>query len=95
MKLHCIFIKYNLIHQSKWSCTIDLNTTHVTSFKSPPDLQQIDHFGTQLKQLDFFREAYQMATTGSFGHFLINCDPKTSDVLRFCYNIVAPQLTTF
>ena len=60
-KLHCIFVKHNLFHQSKWSRTIDLNTTHVILFKSPRDLQQIDHFGRQLKQLDFIREAYQRA----------------------------------
>ena len=48
-KLHCIFVKHNLFHQSKWSHTIELNTTHVLLFKSPQDLQQIDHFGRQLK----------------------------------------------
>ena len=25
-KIHCIFVKHNLFHQSKWSRTIDLNT---------------------------------------------------------------------
>ena len=85
-KLHCIFVKHNLFH---------LNTTQVILFKSPRDLQQIDHFGRQLKQLDFIREAYQRATTRPFGHLLIDFDPKTSDVLRFCSNIVAPQPTTF
>ena len=29
-KLHVINIKHNLFHQSKWSRTIDLNTTHNT-----------------------------------------------------------------
>ena len=81
-----------MVHQSN---TIDLNTTHVILFKSPRDLQQIDHFGRQLKQMDFVREAYQRATTRPFGHLLIDFDPKTSDVLRFCSNIVAPQPTTF
>ena len=66
-KLHCIFVKHNFFHQSKWSCTIDLNTTHVISIESPRDLQQIDYFGRQLKQLDFIREAYQRATTRPFG----------------------------
>ena len=94
-KLHCIFVKHNLFHQGKWSCTIDLNTTHVILFKSPRDLQQIDDFGRQLKQFDFIREAYQRATTRPFGHLPIGFDPKTSDVLRFCSNIVAPQPTTF
>ena len=44
-KVHCIFVKHNLFHQSKWSHTIDLNTTPLILFKSPRDLQQIDHFG--------------------------------------------------
>ena len=41
-KGHCIFIKHNLFHQSKWSRTLDLNTKHVILFKSPKDLQQIE-----------------------------------------------------
>ena len=73
------FSSNNLFHQSKWSRTIDLNT-NVILFKSPRDLQQIDHFGRQLKQLDFTREAYQRVTTRPFGHLLIDFDPKTSDV---------------
>ena len=63
-------------------------------FKSPRDLQQIDHFGRQIKQLDFIRD-YQRATTRPFGRLLIDFDPKTSDVLRICSIIVAPQPTTF
>ena len=54
--VHCIFVKHNLFHQSKWSRTIDLNTTHIILFKSPRDLQQIDHFGRQLKRLTFFEK---------------------------------------
>ena len=37
-KVNCIFVKHNLFHQSKWSRTIDLNTTHIILFKSPPKL---------------------------------------------------------
>ena len=33
-KLHCIFVKHSLLHQSKWSRTIDLNTTLAILFKS-------------------------------------------------------------
>ena len=32
-KVHCIFVKHNLFHQSKWSRTIDLNTTQIVLFK--------------------------------------------------------------
>ena len=33
-KLHVIYGKHKLSHQSKWSRTIDLNTTHIILFKS-------------------------------------------------------------
>ena len=36
-----IYVKHNLFQQSKWSRTIDLNTTHIILFKSPRDIQQI------------------------------------------------------
>ena len=32
-----IYVKHNLFQQSKWSRTIDLNTTHIILFKSPRD----------------------------------------------------------
>ena len=38
----------NLSHQIKWSCTIDLNTTHIVLFKSPRDVHQIDHLNYQI-----------------------------------------------
>ena len=41
-KISFIFFEQNVFHQSKWSRTIDLNTTHVVLFKSPCDVQQID-----------------------------------------------------
>ena len=94
-KIHCIFVKHNLFHQSKWSRTIDLNTTHVVLFKSPRDVQQIDHFGRQLNKSEFIRDCYQKATSFSYGHFLIDFDPKTSESLRFCSNITVPGPTIF
>lgn len=94
-KVHCIFVKHNLFHQSKWSRTIDLNTTHIVLFKSPRDLQQIDHFGRQLKKVEFLRDCYNKATSEPYGHLLIDLDPKTSECLRFCSNITAPGPTIF
>ena len=94
-KVHCIFVKHNLYHQSRWSRTIDLNTTHIVLFKSPRDLQQIDNFGRQLKKDEFLRDCYNQATSLPYGHLLIDLDPKTSEVLRFSSNIVAPGPTIF
>ena len=93
--VHCIFVKHNLFHQSKLSRTIDLNTTHIILFKSPRDLQQIDHFGRQLKKVDFLRDSYTKATSEPYGHLLVDLDPKTSECLRFSSNITSPGPTVF
>ena len=94
-KVHCIFVKHNLFHQSKWSRTIDLNTTHIVLFKSTRDLQQIQHFGRQLNQANFIQDIYQKATSEPYGHLLIDLDPKTSDHLRYCSNITGPGPSIF
>ena len=65
------FSRNNLFHQSKWSRTIDLNTTHIILFKSPRDLQQIDYLGRQLKKVEFLRDCYTRATSEPHGHLLI------------------------
>ena len=77
-KLHVIYVKHNLFHQSKWSRTIDLNTTHIILFKSFRDIQQIEYLGTQLKGLQLIKNAYKLATAEPFGHLMIDPDPKTS-----------------
>ena len=57
--LHCIFVKHNLFHQSKWSRTIDLNTTDIVLFDSRLDTQQIDYIGRQLSRTEFLRDCYK------------------------------------
>ena len=47
------------------------------------------------KNVLLLQGAYQRATTKPFGHLLIDFDPKITDVLHFCLNVVAPQRTTF
>ena len=42
------YVKHNLFQESKWSRTIDLNTTNIILFKSPRDIQQIGLIGRQL-----------------------------------------------
>ena len=39
--------------------------------------------------------SYELATKEPFGHLLIDLDPKTSDVLRYCSNIVPPGPSIF
>ena len=49
-----IYIKHNLFQQSKWSQSIDVNTTHIILFKSPRDIQQSTYIGKQLNNTNFF-----------------------------------------
>ena len=81
-------MKHNLFQQSKWSRTIDLNTTHIVSFRSPCYVQQIDLIGQQLNNAQFLRESYVLAIKQPFGNLLIDIEPKTSDALAFASNIV-------
>ena len=90
-----IYVKHNLFQQSKWSRTIDLNTTHIILFKSPRDKRQITYIGTKLNNTIFLKESYELATKLPFGHLLIDWDPKASDSLRYCSNIVQPCPTIF
>ena len=83
-----LYVKHNLFQQSKWSRTIDLNTTHINLFKSPRDIQQITYIGKQLNDTSFLKESYELPAKFPFGHLLIDLDPKTSDSLLYCSNIV-------
>ena len=92
-----IYVKHNLFQQSKCSRTIDLNTTHIVYFNSPPDTPQINFIGQQLNNTQFLKESYELAIRKQFCHLLIDLDqhPKTSDVLRYCSNIVPPGPSIF
>ena len=94
-KLHVINVKHNLFHQSKWSRTIDLNSTHIVLFKSLRDIQQIEYLGKQLNCLQLLTEAYKFATTDSYGHLVIDLDPKTPQGLRFSSNLIGPEPSIF
>ena len=70
------------------------NITHIILFKSPRDIQQITYVGNQLNNTNFLKESYELATK-PFGQLLIDLDPKTSDSLRYCSNIVQQGSTIF
>ena len=94
-KVNVIYIKHNLFHQSKNSRTIDLNTTHVILFKSPRDVNQVEHFGRQMNNAAFLKDSFVKATSVTFGHLMIDFNPRTSDSLRFASNIVGPAPSVF
>ena len=50
-----IYVKNNLFQQSRWSRTIDLNTSHMILFKMPLDVQQLDLLGRQFNVSKFLR----------------------------------------
>ena len=77
------------------NCRLLLTSTHVVLFKSPRDIQQIDHSGRQLNKSQFIRDFYQKATSYSYGLFLIDFELRTSESLRFCSNITGPGPTLF
>ena len=93
--INVIHIKHNLYQQSKWSRTIDLNSTHIILFKSARDIQQVEFLGKQLSLDKLLKHCYQLATKELFGHSLIDLEPKTSDCLRYCSNITEPSPTVF
>ena len=57
--------------------------------------QQIEYLGRQLNKAVFLKECYTDAVAEPHGHLLIDLDPKTSECLRFCSNIVGPGPTIF
>ena len=93
--IYVIYVKHNLFQQSRWSRTIDLNTSHFILFKSPRDVQQLDLLGRQMNVSKFLRSFYELATRDSFGHLLIDLDPRTSDCLRYYSNITRPGPAVF
>ena len=94
-KLHVIYIKHNLFQQSKWSRTIDLNTTHIVLFKSLRDIQQIEYLGKQLNCLQLLKDAYKLATAQTYGHLISDLDPKTSQGLGFFSQLIGPEPSVF
>ena len=94
-KLHVIYVKHNLFHQSKWSRTIDLKTTHIILFKSLRNIQQIEYLGKQLNCLLLLKDAYKLATAEPYGHLIIDLDPKTSQGLQFASQIIGPDPSIF
>ena len=75
-----------------------LTSTQQTKFCSNlpeiSDIQQISYIGKKLNNINFLKDSYDLATKQSFGHLLIDLDPKTTDSLRYCSNIV-PGPTIF
>ena len=75
--------------------TDDLNTTKIILFKSPREVQPIRLIGRKLSRTQFLKNTYRLATKQPFGHLVSDLDPRTSEVLRYCSNIVTSGLSIF
>ena len=92
--LDVIYFKHNLFHQSRCSRTIDLNTSDIIPFKSPLDIQLLDHLGRQLNARNFLKFVW----TGYKGQLRISTyriRSRTSDCLRYCSNKIPPGPSVF
>lgn len=82
--LSCIYLVQNLFIQGKASRTISLNTNYLVLFKNPRDKYQITLIGRQMfpGNSKFFLEAFNDATSTTYGYLLIDYKAKTPDYLR-------------
>ena len=81
-KLHVVYVKHYLFHQSKWLRTIDLNTKHIKLFKPLRDIQQSEYYGKPFNYVLLPKNPYKLARAESYGHLIVDVDPKTSQCLR-------------
>ena len=84
--LSTIYIKHNLLHQSKLGRDVELQNTHIVLFKSPRDVMQATTLSTQLGLGSELVDWYRDATFVPFAHLLIDLSPRTDDRLRYCTN---------
>ena len=82
--LSTIYIKHNLLHQSKLGRDVELQNTHIVLFKSPRDEMQITTLDAELDLGSELVDWYRDATSVPFGHLLIDLSPRTDDRLRYC-----------
>ena len=81
-----IYIKHNILQQSKLGRVIELQNTHIVLFKSPRDMMQVTTLGAQLGLGSELVDWYRDAASVPFGHLLIDLSPRTDDRLRYCTN---------
>lgn len=80
--ISCIFITQNLYPPGKYARTISLNCHYVILFRCLRDKKQISIFGSQAfpDKLAFFKDAFEKATSKSYGYLLVDFSPHTQDL---------------
>jgi hypothetical protein len=79
----------------KYSRTISLNCHYVVLFRQVRDSRQIYTFGSQAfpKQLGYFKDAYERATSEKYGYLLVDMAPSTEDKYRLRTRVFPDQDT--
>lgn len=89
------FLTQNLFFQSKTFRSLSLNCHYVVLFRSLRDSRQILSFGAQVYpgQSSFFKDAYQKATSKSYGYLLVDMNPASHDKYRLRTHIFPQEET--
>lgn len=89
------FLTQNLFFQSKNFRSLSLNCHYVVLFRSLRDSWQILSFGAQVYpgQSSFFKDAYQKATSKSYGYLLVDMNPASHDKYRLRTHIFPQEET--
>lgn len=95
--LSCIYLVQNLFIQGKTSRTISLNTNYIILFKNPRDKNQINLLGRQMYpgNSKYFLEAFNDATSSTYGYLLIDYKAKTPDMFRLRTGLISSQQVVY
>ena len=96
-RLSCIYLVQNLFIQGKASRTISLNTNYMIIFKNARDQHQISLLARQMfpGNSKYFLEAFNDATSYTFGYLLIDYKTTTPDILRLRTALISPQQVVY
>ena len=78
--LSTIYIKHNLMHQSKCGRDVELKNTHIVLFKSTRDMMQVSAISAQLGLGSEMVDWYRDATSVPYGHLLVELLPHRRSI---------------
>lgn len=79
-----IFTTQNIFDKHREMRTISLNASYLVLFKSPRDRTQISHLARQMRpdNAKIIQQAFDLATTDSYGYLLVDLCQSTPEELR-------------
>lgn len=84
-----IFITQNIFHKGKGMRDISLNSHYIVAYKSPRDRSQFSYLARQIcpENTPYLNEAFEDATSVSYGYLVMDLTQTTPDHLRYRTNI--------